>query len=226
MDEPRLWLVALFVTVVAAAACKPGQPSAEVAEYRAICDGPPLRSAEAREDAMQKGLEIDPRLHCVTKRSVQVLAEQKAQYEAANTPEAKAARQAEIEREMAEYKVRLEADLRAEAEARAERERQWALAEAKPIEPVEINTATESQLANVQGIDAKVARQIVAERAKGRFDGWPDVVHRVVGLSAAETAARASAFGLTVNGRSLEGAEPDSVIGRFAREKWRRRGAA
>jgi hypothetical protein len=49
------------------------------------------------------------------------------------------------------------------------------------------------------------------------------VVRRVVGLSAAETAVRASAFGLTVNGRSLEGAELDSDMARYARDKWRRR---
>lgn len=206
--------------IVAAAACKPSQPSAD---YLAVCEGPPLRTVERRQQAMQDGYEIDRRYDCTTKRSAKMLAEQKAQWVAANTPEAKAARQAEFDRQAAEGKVRLEAQAKAEAEARAERERRAAAAEAVPVEAVEINSATESQLASLQGLGADVAQQIVVERAKGSFKGWDDVVRRVAGLSAAETAVRASAFGLTVNGRSLEGAEPDSAMARYARDKWRRR---
>jgi len=210
----------LLIAAVAAVACKPSQPSAD---YLSVCEGQPLRTVERRNQAMEDGYEIDRRYNCITKQSAKVLAEQKAQWEAANTPEAKAARQAEFERRVSESKIRLEAQAKAEAEARAERERQWAAAEAAPIEAVEINSATELQLAGLQGLSADVVHQIVEERTKGRFKGWDDVVRRVVGLSAAETAVRASAFGLTVNGRSLEGAEPDSAIARYAREKWRRR---
>lgn len=210
----------LLIAAVAAAACKPSQPSAD---YLAVCEGPPLRTVERREQAMQDGYEIDRRYDCTTKSSAKVLAEQKAQWEAANTPEAKAARQAEFDRRAAQSKVRLEAQAKAEAEARAERERRWAAAELVPVEALEINSATESQLASLQGLSADVVQQIVVERAKGSFKGWDDVVRRVVGLSAAETAVRASAFGLTVNGRSLEGAEPDSAMARYARDKWRRR---
>lgn len=206
--------------IVAAAACKPSQPSAD---YLAVCEGPPLRTVERRQQAMQDGYEIDRRYDCTTKRSAKMLAEQKAQWVAANTPEAKAARQAEFDRQAAEGKVRLEAQAKAEAEARAERERRAAAAEAVPVEAVEINSATESQLASLQGLTADVVQQIVVERGKGSFKGWDDVVRRVAGLSAAETAVRASAFGLTVNGRSLEGAEPDSAMARYARDKWRRR---
>jgi DNA uptake protein ComE-like DNA-binding protein len=210
----------LLIAAVAAAACKPSQPSAD---YLAVCEGAPLRTVERRQRAMQDGYEIDRRYDCTTKSSAKLLAEQRAQWEAANTPEAKAARQAEFDRRAAEGKVRLEAQAKAEAEARAERERRWAAAELVPIEAVEINSATESQLASLQGLGADVVQQIVVERAKGRFKGWDDVVRRVVGLSAAETAVRASAFGLTVNGRSLEGAELDSDMARYARDKWRRR---
>lgn len=210
----------LLVAAVAAAACRPSQPSAD---YLAVCEGPPLRTVERRQQAMQDGYEIDRRYDCTTKISATVLAEQKAQWDAANTPEAKAARQAEFDRRAAESKMHLEAQAQVEAEARAERERRWTATELVPIESVEINSATESQLARLQGLDADVVQQIVVERAKGGFKGWDDVVRRVVGLSAAETAARASAFGLTVNGRSLEGAEPDSAIARYARDRWRRR---
>ena len=172
---------------------------------------------------MEDGYEIDRRYDCITKQSAKVLAEQKALWEAANTPEAKAAREAEFERRASENRIRSEAQAKAEAEERAERERQWAAAEAAPIENVEINIATELQLSELQGLSAEVVRQIVEERTKARFSGWGDVVGRVDGLGAIEIAMRASAFGLTVNGRSLEGVEPHSDVARYTRERWRRR---
>lgn len=191
----------LLIATVAAVACKPSQPSAD---YLAVCEGQPLRTVERRNQAMEDGYEIDRRYDCITKHS-------------ANTPEA------EFERRVSESKIRLEAQAKAEVVARAERVRQWAAAEATPIENVEINSATELQLADLQVLSADVVHQIVEERTRARFKGWDDVVRRVVGLSAAETAVRASAFGLTVNGLSLEGAESDSAIARYARAKWRRR---
>jgi DNA uptake protein ComE-like DNA-binding protein len=212
--------VSLFITAVVTVACKPSQPSAE---YLAACEGTPLRTMERRHKAMEDGYEIDRRYDCITKRSAQALAEQKAQWEAANTPEARAARQAESEQRAEESKRRLDTQRKAETEANAERERRWAAAEQMPIDAVEINAATESELANLQGLSVDVAQQIVTERAKGNFKSWDDVVRRVVGLSAAETAVRASAFGLTVNGKSLEGAEPDSASAVYTRDKWRRR---
>jgi DNA uptake protein ComE-like DNA-binding protein len=210
----------LLVAAVATAACNPSQPSAD---YLAVCEGQPLRTAQRRGQAMQDGYDIHRGYDCITKSSFKALAERNAKWEAANTPEAKAARQAEFNRRAAESKVQLEDQARADAEARAERERRWAAAELVPIAALEINSATESQLANLQGLSANVVQQIVVERTKGSFKGWDDVVHRVVGLSAAETVVRASAFGLTVNGRSFEGAEPDSPMARYMREKWRRR---
>ena len=68
---------------------------------------------------------------------------------------------------------------------------------------VEINKASKAELQAVVG--EQVAVQILAERSKGTFTGWPDVVRRVVGLSAAQTAVTASISGLTVNGNSLAG---------------------
>ncbi len=213
-------LAALLIAAVVTTACKPSGPSEA---YLAVCEGPQLKTAETRNQAMEDGYEIDRGFNCITKRSVKLVAEQKAQWEAANTPEAKAARQAEFDRSAAEGRARLEAQRRADSEARAEHVRQWKAAEQVPIEAIEINSATESQLSRVQGLSADVVHQIVVERAKNNFDGWDDVVNRVVGLSAAETAVRASAFGLTVNGRSLDGAQPDSIIARYARDKWRQR---
>ena len=75
---------------------------------------------------------------------------------------------------------------------------------------IDINQATKSELLNV--VSEKVAGQILQEREKSRFLNWPDVVHRVVGLSAAQTAAMASISGLTVDGKSLDGAPPDGAM--------------
>lgn len=212
--------VSILAAAVAAVACNPSQPSAD---YLAACEGSPLRTLERRNQAMEDGYEIDRRYDCTTKQSAKSLAEQKAKWEAANTPEAKAARQAEFERRAAEGKINDAAHAKAEAEARAEREQRRVVAEAAPIEAVEINSATELQLTGLQGLGVDTVNQIVVERTKGRFMGWGDVVRRVVGLGAAETAVRASAFGLTVNGRSLEGAEPESAMAKYVRDNWQRR---
>ncbi len=169
---------------------------------------------------MQDGYEIDRRYDCITKRSAVALAEQKARWEAANTPEAKAARQAEFDRHRAEQRAGIEARVKASDDARAERDQRIAAAEAVPIDSAEINSATEAQLMNLEGLGGDTVHQILTERAKMPFKGWEDVVWRVVGLSAAETSVRASAFGLTVNGRSLEGAEPGSELARLVRIRW------
>ena len=188
-----------------------------------MCEGAPLRSAEKRQKALEDGYDVDRRFDCITKESFAATAGQRARYEAANTPEAKAAEAARLEREHAASGQRLESQGKAEGESRSERERQLAQTEQTRVDPVEINTASEAQLAAVPGIGAGTAREIVAARAKGAFTGWEDVVRRVSALGAAETAARASAFGITVDGGSLKGAEPDSPVGRIARHKWRRR---
>lgn len=75
---------------------------------------------------------------------------------------------------------------------------------------VEINKASQADLQGVVG--EKAAAQILAERNNGRFRDWADVVHRVVALSAAQTAVVASVSGLTVNGKSLDGAPPNPAM--------------
>lgn len=102
----------LLIAAVAVVACKPSQPSAD---YLAVCEGAPLRTVERRNKAMEDGYEIDHRYDCTTKSSAKALAEQKVQWEAANTPEARAARQAEFDHGAAESKVRLEPQERAAA---------------------------------------------------------------------------------------------------------------
>ncbi|MDO8415378.1 MAG: helix-hairpin-helix domain-containing protein [Agitococcus sp.] len=84
---------------------------------------------------------------------------------------------------------------------------------------VEINTASKADLQSV--VDAVVAAQIIAERNNSQFRDWPDLVHRVVGLSAAQTAAMASISGLTVNGKSLDGVPPDAAMAAMLKSRRR-----
>lgn len=193
--------VAIVLASLALAAC--GKDTQKEAAYKAACEGPPLRTVEQREAAMQAGYEINEQYRCIDKASFEAEKKRKAAREAANTPEAKAQREAEYQKRSADAAAKAAAERR-DAEAAA----------AKPIEPlvirpVDANTATESELAEVIAVGAEGARQIVAERAKGRFRDWPDLVNRVSAVHAAQIAAYASVGGLTVNGESLSGAPPD-----------------
>ncbi len=155
---------------------------------------------------MVDGYEILRTYDCISKASFVAVAEQKAKWKAANTPEAIAKREAEFARQRQEYAAKLAAESAAH--------------EAQPIEsaPVidlratDVNTATEAEIANVISVGPEVAAQIVTERNKRRFDDWADLVNRVVGLSAAQTAAYASICGLNVNGKILDGAPPNATI--------------
>lgn len=75
---------------------------------------------------------------------------------------------------------------------------------------IEINNASKTDLQSI--LDSDVAAQILDERNKSQFKDWPDVINRVIGLSAAQTAVIASISGLTVNGKSLDGAPPDVTM--------------
>ncbi len=82
------------------------------------------------------------------------------------------------------------------------------------LQPVDANRGSREQLAAVCGVDHDGAEAIVLARQQGGpFTGWADLVHRVLPLSAAQTAVAASRCGLTVNGHSLAGAAPaESVL--------------
>ncbi|UUZ46719.1 hypothetical protein LP420_22890 [Massilia sp. B-10] len=62
----------------------------EAMAYAAACEGAPLRTPERREQAMENGYLINQVHDCIDKASFVAAAEQKARWEAANTPEAKA----------------------------------------------------------------------------------------------------------------------------------------
>ncbi|HEY2978913.1 MAG TPA: helix-hairpin-helix domain-containing protein [Burkholderiaceae bacterium] len=70
---------------------------------------------------------------------------------------------------------------------------------------VDANKATRAELESVNGIGPSIAERILDERRNGPFKDWQDMIDRVKGVSGSN-AAKFSAEGLTVNGRSYRGA--------------------
>jgi len=181
--------------------------------YKAACHGPPLRGDTARRNhAQEEGYAINPRFDCVDRASFVFISEQKARWDAANTPEARALRQAEQHRLMSEQQA-------SSGAARANAEEVQPTPPVPTVVQVDVNTATEAELAGIPPLDPTVAAQIVEQRGVRRFGSWDDLVARIVGLSAAQTAMYASTSGLTVNGESLPGAPPDAETAAQLRAK-------
>lgn len=193
-------IVLLVIVFILAGRAKPSQDAAMLE----ACEGAPLRSVEKREKALQDGLRINAAYDCIDKGSFAAIAEERARWEAANSPEAKA-------------KV---------AAARAKKiaqEQEAAAAQALTPEPfpepaplvtraVDVNTASARELAEVTGISPATAEAIVQERRRGGFSSWTDLVNRVVGLSSARNAVLASMGGLVVDGESLPGVPADPAM--------------
>jgi len=194
-------------------------------EYQAACHGPPLGNVGHRDQALTGGFEIDRRFDCITKSSHAAVQEANAKWAAANTPEAKAQRQAEwaAQAERGRVERQVEMERRARDEREASELRASIVANPPPLRILDVNTAGESELVEVIGVTPETAAEMVAQRKKALFRDWADLVNRVVGISAAQNAAMASTGGLTVNGRSLDGAPPNAVL--TALEKERARGA-
>lgn len=173
--------------------------------YQAACHGDPLRTPELMNKAMEDGYVINRQYRCIDKASFAAVAAERAKWDAANTPEAKAERQAALA-------ARRERD-------NAQRLRQEIAEEHPKVEiptivlpNVDVNTATESDIANVITVGPEVAAQIIRERDKRPFSDWGDLINRVTGMGAAQSAAYASICGLNVNGKSLDGAPPNQMV--------------
>jgi DNA uptake protein ComE-like DNA-binding protein len=175
-------LVASLAACVIGACAKKPQYSAD---YLANCDGPPLRSAEKAQAAMEKGVYVQG-------------------YDCIRSKEATERARVAHEKMMEEYRARKEET------DRVAREQPPAPAAPRFVfRLLEINEASESDLAALPTLGASGAREIVTERGKERFRDWQDVVRRTTALSQAQSAAYSSVMGLQVNGRSLEGAAAD-----------------
>lgn len=182
--------------------------------YQAACHGSPLRSIEQREKAKEDGYEFNHQFDCIDKASFAHVEQQRAQWRAENTPEAIAERKAKF---AAQHELDLAEGARQAAAIKNQTE------EALPpivLRNVDVNTASEDEIANVITVSEELAAQIVEERKKGRFSDWADLINRVVGLSAAQPAAFASICGLTVNGRSLDGAPQNLTMAAALQRKY------
>lgn len=171
------------------------------AAMREACVGGPLRAVEQREKALQDGYRINAVYDCIDKGSFDAVAEERARWEAANTPQAKARAAAERAKKIAQ-----EQDAAAVKALTPE-----PFPEPAPLQVrvLDVNTASAKELAEIAGISPLTAAEIVEERRRGAFSSWTDLVNRVVGLSSAKNAVLASMGGLVVEGDSLPGVPPD-----------------
>ena len=69
----------------------------------------------------------------------------------------------------------------------------------------DVNKASLAELESVKGIGPAMASAILDERNKTLFKDWPDLIGRVKGVGEGR-AAKLSAAGLTVNGRTFRDA--------------------
>jgi DNA uptake protein ComE-like DNA-binding protein len=171
--------------------------------YQAACHGPPLTSVEQRNQALEDGYEINRTYGCIDKASYLAMLDQQARAALASTPEALAKAEADRLRRVAEARLQADEDRSAQASTLMR----------SALSPVDVNSASEFEIARVPTVGADVAAEIIRERARRPFSDWLDLVNRVVGLSAAQTAVSASACGLTVDGASLPGVDPTGAAG-------------
>ena len=175
--------------------------------YQQACHGEPLPDQQAIYQAEADGYRINSRYRCIDRQSWQEVQAAMARLEHARRPEVQARAEAAADAEHAQRLARI-------AERAEAREQAQAAVAPQVLQPVDANRGSREQLAAVCGVDHDGAEAIVLARQQGGpFTGWADLVHRVLPLSAAQTAVAASRCGLTVNGHSLAGAAPaESVL--------------
>lgn len=69
---------------------------------------------------------------------------------------------------------------------------------------VDANQATQAELDAIRGIGPALSQRIITQRKKAPFADWTDLIDRVHGVGNT-SAARFSADGLTVNGKTFPG---------------------
>ena len=72
---------------------------------------------------------------------------------------------------------------------------------------VDVNKGTEADLDGIKGVGPSMSKRILDARKQGEFKDWPDFMQRVKGVKE-KNAAKLSAQGLTVNGKSFGDAPP------------------
>jgi DNA uptake protein ComE-like DNA-binding protein len=190
MNSTRLFLAVVTLFIVLAGCAK--RPE-DTAEYKAACIGPPIKSLEEREKIQQEGY-LNVQHRCIDKVAFELVQAERAR--AAQSPNfvAQRAKEQEVARANAPT---------APTESASASVTDYVLRYA------DVNVASEEALAAIPTVGAATARQIVEARTSQPFHDWPDLVSRVIALSQANSAFRASSCGLIVNGQSLPGARPD-----------------
>jgi competence protein ComEA len=89
---------------------------------------------------------------------------------------------------------------------------------------VDVNKATDAQLDAVKGIGPTTSKAIVAERKKGDFKDWPDLISRVKGIGDKKAAAL-SKEGLTVNGEPFKAASASAKKDDMKKDETKKAGA-
>lgn len=209
--------IAILITILSmnlmVASCSKEKKESSPA-YQAACQGSPLLTIESRNKALEDGYVINHRYNCIDKASFVAANEENAREAAARTPDAIAKRDAEFAEKRAQYAEKRARETAAEESIRTETLPNIVLRN------IDVNTATEADIANVISVGPKVASKIIDERNRRRFNDWADLVHRVVGLNAAQTAVYASICGLNVDGKSLDGAPPDATMAASIYQKY------
>lgn len=67
---------------------------------------------------------------------------------------------------------------------------------------VDVNKGSAADLDGLKGVGPAMSKRILNERQKGEFKDWGDFMERVKGVKE-KTAAKLSAEGLTVNGKTF-----------------------
>jgi len=70
---------------------------------------------------------------------------------------------------------------------------------------VDVNLASEAELNSIHGIGPGLSERILAERDKGEFKDWADLIERVKGIGE-KTATKFSSGGMTVQGKRFNAA--------------------
>ena len=65
---------------------------------------------------------------------------------------------------------------------------------------IDVNQASEAELNGIHGIGPGLSERILAERDKGEFKDWADLIERVKGIGE-KTATKFSSGGMTVQGK-------------------------
>jgi len=82
----------------------------------------------------------------------------------------------------------------------------------------EINSASAADLEGIKGIGSAYSSKIIAEREKGKFKDWNDLIERVPGIGE-KNSTRFSSSGLTVNGAAYTGTSETKATKKQAASK-------